>query len=243
VLQTLLPALWSADAPSEVLVSGGTHNPMAPPFDFLQRAWLPLLARMGIRVSIELLRHGFHPAGGGEVRAIVRPSAPAPIDLESPGEAVDAKATAIVAAVPRSVAERELAAVQKAYEYAQTEIRQLPDREGPGNALNLQLQYSELSEVFCSFGERRKSAEAVAQDVVRAARAWERSRAAVGEHLADQLVLPMALAGAGSFTTIAPSSHLRSNIEVIEQFLPVKFELVALTPSQNRWRVSVRTAA
>jgi RNA 3'-terminal phosphate cyclase (ATP) len=65
VLQTVLPALWAADGPSTIELSGGTHNPMAPPFDFLAQAFAPIVRRMGAGLDLELLRHGFFPAGGG----------------------------------------------------------------------------------------------------------------------------------------------------------------------------------
>jgi hypothetical protein len=70
VLQTVLPALWFADGPSTLRISGGTHNPAAPPADFLIRTWQPLLLRMGVTLDIQLQRHGFYPAGGGEMLAI-----------------------------------------------------------------------------------------------------------------------------------------------------------------------------
>ena len=73
VLQTILPALWFADEPSTVVITGGTHNPAAPPADFLIRAWLPLMHRMGVKMTLDLIRHGFYPAGGGEIHATVDP--------------------------------------------------------------------------------------------------------------------------------------------------------------------------
>ena len=74
VLQTVLPALMIAEAPSAVVLEGGTHNPWAPPFDFLQAAFLPLLSRMGPRVSASLQRHGFYPAGGGQFTVTIEPA-------------------------------------------------------------------------------------------------------------------------------------------------------------------------
>ncbi len=73
VLQTLIPALLMAPVPSTVRISGGTHNPMAPPAQFLQRAWCGALARMGARVTIDIVRSGFYPAGGGQLLATVAP--------------------------------------------------------------------------------------------------------------------------------------------------------------------------
>ncbi|TMQ75603.1 RNA 3'-terminal phosphate cyclase [Candidatus Accumulibacter phosphatis] len=242
VLQTLLPALWFADAPSTLRISGGTHNPAAPPLDFLSRSWLPLLLRMGVEMKLELLRHGFYPAGGGELYASVRPvSALQPLELLERGELRAARATAIVAGVPIEVAKRELAELHLQLGGVLGELRQemraLSSREGPGNALLVELQYREITELFTAFGEKGLPAEVVASRVAKLARHFHGSTAAVGEHLADQLVLPLALAGAGAFTTVNVSSHLQTNVEVIGKFLPVEF---SLTRTAGVHRISLR---
>jgi RNA 3'-terminal phosphate cyclase (ATP) len=227
VMQTVLPALWFADGPSTVSISGGTHNPAAPPADFLMRTWLPLMRRMGVDMDLELIRHGFYPAGGGELRAGVRPiSALRPLSLQRRGELRASRATAIVAGVPRDVAMRELATLVECLraELGEIEhdIRGLSSREGPGNALLLELVYGDASELFMSLGEKGLPAEAVATRLVREVRRYLQSGAPVGEYLADQLLLPLALAGAGSFRTAVLSSHLQTNLDVIERFLPVR---------------------
>ena len=242
VLQTLLPALWLADGPARVSVTGGTHNPAAPPMDFLQQAWLPLITRMGAVTKLELLRHGFYPAGGGEVTAEVGPSTLRSLFLGERGELRATSACALVAGVARHVAVRELQSVTRAFEGAVTVIRELPRSEGPGNAITLSLEHDHATEVFCGFGERGRSAEAVANGVVRAARAYMASGAAVAEHLADQLVLPIAIAGAGSFTTMKPSSHLLTNIDVIEKFVPVRFSVAQSSGESALWVVDAKAA-
>ncbi|MCL2745353.1 MAG: RNA 3'-terminal phosphate cyclase, partial [Planctomycetaceae bacterium] len=73
VLQTVLPALMLAEEPSTLTLRGGTHNPMAPPFDFLQRVYLPLVKRLGPTIEATLVKPGFYPAGGGEFRAAITP--------------------------------------------------------------------------------------------------------------------------------------------------------------------------
>jgi RNA 3'-terminal phosphate cyclase (ATP) len=226
VLQTLLPALLRAAEPSTVHISGGTHNPLAPPFDFLQDAWLPLLRRMGAQVELQLLRHGFVPAGGGELAAFIQPSRLQPLDLLERGALLRQEARALLAGVPGSVAERELERVGKrlAIETSGRNIVWLDAEQGPGNALLLQFDCEALTEVFCAFGQSGVRAEAVADRAVEQARAWLQSTAAVAEHLADQLLLPMALAGGGSFTTLRMTEHIHSNIAVIETVLPVRFE-------------------
>jgi len=66
VLQTVLPALLLAEEASTLTLEGGTHNPAAPPFDFLARTFLPQLAKMGARVEATLERHGFIPRVAGD---------------------------------------------------------------------------------------------------------------------------------------------------------------------------------
>lgn len=232
VLQTVLPALWFADAPSTVTVSGGTHNSAAPPAEFLQRVWLPLMRQMGVKTELELLRHGFYPAGGGELRASVRPAAALqPLNLLLRGDLQQAQATAIFAGIPADVGKRELATLVKQIGAElgelQCEMRGLSAHEGPGNALLLELRYAGLTELFTAFGEKGVAAETVASRLAEEALRFHRINAVVGEHLADQLLLPMALAGAGSFRMAALSSHVQTNIEVIERFLPVTFSVVA----------------
>lgn len=240
VLQTVLPALWFADAPSSVTVTGGTHNKAAPPADFLIRCWQPLMARMGVDMSIELTRHGFYPAGGGEVRAVVRPAATLrPLKLERRGERLKSRGEVLIASLPQEIAERELKVLQKGMNLDESDIRSLPRDEGPGNVVLLELRHRDITEIFAGFGEKGVAAEKVAKDVLREARDYLNSEAAVGEHLADQLVLPFALAGGGTLTTTVVSSHLKTNMEIIEKFLPKKFEIVA---EGDAWRVSVEAS-
>lgn len=226
VLQTLLPALLHASENSTVTISGGTHNPLAPPFDFLHLAWLPLLQRMGADVELQLLRHGFVPAGGGELRAVVKPSTLRPLHLPERGALLRQEARALIAGIPGSVGERELLRVSKRLDIPTSgrNIVWLDPEQGPGNALLLQYDCEALTEVFCAFGQTGVRAEAVADRAVEPAREWLASSAAVAEHLADQLMLPMALAGGGSFSTVRMTEHMQSNMAVIEHFLPARFE-------------------
>lgn len=224
VLQTIVLALLHAGKPSTVRISGGTHNAMAPPVQFLQRAYLPLLARMGAEVGIDLLRYGFYPAGGGVVTASVQPCARlAPIECMERGALAEGYAEAFFAGIPSSVGTRELAQVGAAlgWERPRLRLRGLPREQGPGNALLLTLEYEGQTEVFAAFGARGVTAEAVAGQALAEAQRYIASGAAVGEHLADQLMLPMALAGSGRFTLSTVSRHALTNASVIERFLPV----------------------
>ncbi|KMQ56993.1 RNA 3'-terminal-phosphate cyclase [Pseudomonas aeruginosa] len=214
VLQTLLPALLAANGESRVRISGGTHNPLAPPADFLRDSWLPLLRRMGAEVDLELLRHGFVPAGGGELLARVR----------------------LLAGIPGHVGERELERVRQRLGWSDEErqLEFLAEDQGPGNALLLRIDCEHICATFCAFGQAGVSAERVAEQVATQAIGWMESGCAADEHLADQLLLPMALAGAGSFTTPRLSAHLQSNRRIIERFLPVRIGDQALDGGGHR---------
>jgi RNA 3'-terminal phosphate cyclase (ATP) len=241
VVQTVLPALLTAEGPSTLTVEGGTHNPAAPPFEFLAEAFLPLLARMGPSLSAELDRAGFYPRGGGRLTVRIQPAPRlAPLLLVERGALRSVRAEALVAGLPRSVGERELAVVRAELELpaSAVSLRQLPAAWGPGNAVLVRVESEGVTEVFTGFGERGTPAETVGRRAAAEARRYLRAGVAVGEHLADQLLLPLALAGAGSFTTLAPSAHARTNLWVLQQFLPVAVETAEL--GEGRWRLDLR---
>ena len=225
VLQTLLLALMHADGRSTVRITGGTHNGMAPPAHFLQRAYSRMLKAMGAVVDVELVRAGFYPAGGGVMIATVAPCAQLKqISVMEPGKRVAGFAEALIAGIPLAVATRELdvVGVGMGWNEQQLLVRGLPGDQGPGNALLITLESEHVTEVFTALGEKAVRAESVAKSALNEARRYIASGAAVGEHLADQLLLPMALAGGGSFTADVVSQHALTNAEVISRFLPVR---------------------
>lgn len=239
VLQTVWPALMMSDKPSRLKLGGGTHNPMAPPFHFLERSYAPLLRKLGANVDLDLRRLGFYPAGGGEIEATIWPSSDGlrPFDLNDRGAKVESYAESFAPALPRSVARRELEQLGGGLGWSSEQLREAPSRqnEGPGNALLATLVYENVSEVFTAFGEKGISAEQVARSVVREVRSYLMSDAALGPHLADQWALPLALAvwrrgGEASYTCTELTPHAKTNFEVIERFLPVKFSTTATAP-------------
>ena len=242
VLQTILPALMIADGPSTITFEGGTHNPFAPPLDFVGRAFLPLIKRMGPSAEIAFERAGFYPAGGGRFSVSVTPVAQSqlrPFQLDERGETKRCVATAIVAGLSGDIAKRELAKVRESIGWTDGElkIRQLPADWGPGNLLMLEIESEHITEVFTSFGMRGVTAEAVAEDAVRQARSYLVANAPVGPCLADQLMLPLAMAGAGSFVTSTLTRHSTTNVEVIARFLGKSLLVEEL--NEGRVRVSV----
>lgn len=222
VLQTVLPALMLADGPSRLTLEGGTHNPFAPPFDFLALCYLPLIARMGPRIEATLERPGFHPAGGGSFRVDVQPVPRlAQLELTERGAITHRRGRAVVANLPRHIAERELKVVRAKLGWPESCLfaEDLAGGPGPGNVVILEVGSAALCEVFTGFGAKGRPAEQVADGVVEECQRYLRSSAPVGEHLADQLLLPMALARGGVYRTVAISRHTRTQRELLRRFI------------------------
>ncbi|MCA8965106.1 MAG: RNA 3'-terminal phosphate cyclase [Planctomycetes bacterium] len=240
VLQTVLPALLSASGPSTVSLEGGTHNPMAPPYDFLAETFAPLLHRMGAGLALQLHRHGFYPAGGGRVSASIAPAAWTPLELLERRDAPEVRARIVVARIPPRVAPREASMLRSRLGLRNDEIViDEVESAGPGNVVILRLQLGEVTEVITQLGERGVLAETVASRAAAEAIRLLAANVPVGEHLADQLLIPMALAGGGAFRTVAPSEHTRTNAAVIERFLPVAIAFHE-DGQDGAWRVEVR---
>lgn len=250
VLQTVLPALMLADGESRVQLSGGTHNPMAPPFDFLERAFAPLVRRLGAGLELQLQRRGFYPAGGGELVARIAPSAQplTPVDATERGALLNAYGEALVPGLARNIATRELEALgqRMGWTFETGQLRQPPTRqnEGPGNALIATLEYEQVTEVFCQLGKRHLSAEQVAKRLVDEVRGYQRSTGALGPHLADQWMLPLALAvwrsgQAASYTCSEVTQHTATNAQTIALGLPVR---VQITPVERAMQVEILPA-
>ncbi len=231
VLQTVLPAMLQAPGPCLISVEGGTHNPMSPPVEFLQRSFLPLMAKMGVETELELIRPGFYPAGGGELRLQVRPVEKlTPLVLKARGPLKKRTARCVLADLGEGIAKRELREVRRLLDFREEdqEVVMLEGARSPGNVLQLILESAEVTEVFTAFGELGVPSAQVAKNVCKQARAYLGADAPVGRHLADQLLLPMALAGKGRFRTLKLSRHTTTNMKVIQAFLPVRFRIEEL---------------
>jgi RNA 3'-terminal phosphate cyclase (ATP) len=240
VLQTVLPSLLTAPGTSTLTLEGGTHNPLAPPFDFLARSFMPLIRRMGPSVELELRRPGFFPVGGGRFHVRIEPvNRLSRLVLTERGAIRERRARAWLSKLSPEVAERELAVVREELRWRPEEcgIETVPHPKGPGNALVLEIEAENVAVVFTGFGERGRPAEEVAQEAVEALKVWQEADVPVDEYLADQLLLPMALAGGGWFRTTKPSLHSTTNAAIIQRFLPVpiRFE----QESDLVWRVTV----
>ncbi|MEM7058293.1 MAG: RNA 3'-terminal phosphate cyclase [Pseudomonadota bacterium] len=220
VLQTVAPPLLLAGA-STIQVEGGTHNPSAPPWELIDRAWMPAVRKMGGEISGRLERYGFMPAGGGRAVILIGKGAPCPIQMLERGEMIERSAEAIFANLPVSIAERELKKVSQRMSLADSHLhlREVKSN-GPGNAVIVSLTHSQGTEVVAEFGTKQRSAENVATQVSKDAEVFMAMNAPVGRYLADQLLVSMALMAGGRIRTFRPTRHTVTNKDIINRFVP-----------------------
>ena len=239
VFQTVLLPLLMAEEPSRVIITGGTHNPAAPTFEFITRVFLPLLQKMGADINLRLISYGFMPAGGGRIMADIKPAGSLkPLELLARGDQRDIYAEAFFANLPFEVAERELEAIGSHLSLPgpAKRVREVKS-SGPGNVMMVTVESENTTDAFTGFGRRGLRAEEVAREVADEAKDYLASDIAVGPHLADQLMLPMAIAGGGAFTTGKPTRHARTNAATIARFLPIE---TTFEPLEEKRGVTVR---
>jgi RNA 3'-terminal phosphate cyclase (ATP) len=224
VLHTLyLPLMFGVSAPSELILTGGTHVSTSPCFHFLDVTWRAYLQKLGLHLRLEMQRPGFYPRGGGEVHVFLQPATEIkPLHLLERGP-VKVTGFSAVAGLPDQIARRQARRLR--YRLEQNDLKAAIEEEtwegGPGTVLTAVLDTTPPT-LFFSLGERGKPAERVADDVVDEVLEYVAAgeKFAVDPHSADQLVLPLSLAkGASEFTVSKVTLHLLTNIAVIRQFL------------------------
>lgn len=234
VLQTVLPPLLLANAPSRLVLEGGTHNPWAPPFEFIQKAFLPLVNRMGPRVTARLDRPGFYPAGGGQFEVAIEPSEQLRgFNLMDRGEILRRQGRVLLSNLPGHIAERELEELSRLTGWSSDLLTcESVSAQGPGNIVLLELETSNVAEVFTGFGEHGVKAESVAKQAVEELRKYLTLNVPVGPHLADQLLLPLGIAVAQGtsvcdavFRTGILTQHSLTQIEILTTFLAIEINV------------------
>lgn len=230
VLQTIFLPLSAAGAASSVQITGGTHVPWSPSFDYLFVNWLPSLEQMGYSAKLALEQAGFYPQGGGRIDATIRPALTVtPLDWVERGALLRISGISAVANLPLEIAARQkrqaLQRLSPQYPDLKIKTVELP-AAGKGTFLLLLAEFERGRACYCSLGALGKPAERVADESVDGLEAFLRSGAAMDERLADQLLLPLCLAGGPSqFTTCRVTQHLLTNAEVVQKFLPAQIDI------------------
>jgi len=230
VIQALIPVLLFGKIPSQIEITGGTHVPWSPPFHYLQVVFLPALKKMGGAVSLEIDTWGWYPKGGGKVKALIKDTKGLEaIHLSNRGKLLSLHILSAISNLPLAIGERQRDQALKRIEYLgirpNTSIEKAPS-PGQGSFLFLAAQFEGSIGGFTSLGKKGKRAEEVADDACDEFIEFLDSKGVIDIHLADQLVPYMALAkGRSTFTTESITEHLLTNIWVVEQFLPLRFDI------------------
>ena len=229
VLQAVLPVLLAARAPAKVVVRGGTDVRHAPSWDYFCNVLLRLLGRMQVRARASIRRRGYYPRGGGEVVLEVEPGTPAPLDLPQGPAAWRIAGEAHVANLPVTIAERmrDAACAALAREAAIAARALGPDAAvGTGGAIAAWAESAAGLLGASRIAERGVSAEKLGMDLGRELAADIAHGATLDVHAADQVLVYLAVAGGkSSFAARTVSSHARTTMWLIPQFLAVRFSV------------------
>jgi RNA 3'-terminal phosphate cyclase (ATP) len=237
VLQALTPV--ACFSPSEVTfeLRGGTDVSWSPTFDYLDLVFVPTLKKMGCITSVQLIRRGHYPKGGGMVKAKVIPVSDKlnSINLNEFGEVATIKGVSHAVKLPEHVATRQAEAARDTLTkagynnieidiwYRESQI----DHLGPGSGIALCALTTKGAMIGAdALGEKGKPAEKVGFEAAGKLLTYLGRRCTVDRNLSDMLVPYMAAAdGESRISTSELSLHTKTNIAITEKFLKAKFEV------------------
>jgi RNA 3'-terminal phosphate cyclase (ATP) len=229
VLQTILMPLLFAEGPSALAIEGGTHNPLAPPVDFLIDAYMPLVSRMGPKLTGRLERYGFNPGGGGRFHVeILPPEALKPLEIIDRSTIVERKGRVVTSLMPRQIGQIECDELARLSKWPRENFTaESVQANGTGNVIVLTITSRDMTEVFTAFGEQGTPPEKLAKSAWMQAKQWEEWNVPIDEHLADQLILPLAISaarggGGGAFRTSPLTEHSKTHLEIVQKFLGIQ---------------------
>ena len=250
IFQGLLVPLHFAEGDSRLSLRGGTHVAWSPPFHYLESVYLPALHQMGLNARVHIERWGWYPIGEGIFTAQIGGSGEATrpmegLNLTDRGPLKRLTGLSASSNLPGHIAERQKQRAQSILRAEgfdpEIEIVDAPAK-GQGTMLFLLAEFESVQAGFTSLGRRGRPAEQVADDASKEFLQYSESGAALDRHLADQLVLPLALVtGASSFTTCDLSQHLLTNVWIVEQLLGRHVDVEGEKGKSGRVSISERT--
>jgi len=232
LLHSIYLPLCLAKESSSIVIGGGTHVPWSPTFNYLEDCWLWFLQKIGINISLELKRAGFYPHGGGALKAITNPSANInSLIINNRGKLNKFKIYSAHSNLKDEVAFRQAKRAEKilSKEFPsipiQTFTSSLPSLSR-NTTISITAYFDNTVACYTELGEKGKPAEEVAEAACHKLLTFLNSKATIDEHIADQLLLPLALSDQLSeLFPIQITNHIRTNIYTIKKFLNVSFEI------------------
>ncbi len=230
VLESLLPVLARAGAYSRLVVCGETYNPNTLTFDAFERSTLAAHRKQGLVAYPNLIKAGFGYGAKGEVALEVEPSGLQSVDWSKRGALLGGQAIIVTSELPENVGERGVAESERTFKSigiaAECEAIEVHSRE-PGAFVTLIVSFEKGMASFPAIGARGVRIEQIVQRAFEPLQPWLSSDATVDPYLADQLMLPAALAeGKTSYKTSLITQRLITTAWVIKQFLPIHITIL-----------------
>lgn len=228
LLQSLMVLLPFLENKTTVGVYGGTDIPWSPQIDYLREITVPTLEKMGYSVRINKITRGYYPEGGGYVEIEVKPVKKLKsIQIDKSEKLSKIEGISFSTNLPDNVVERQ-----------KKSARGIISREGITPNIKLQVEKDSSqrigSGIFLfskdkrsiigdgALGARGKRAEEVGEEAAQTF--LEKYRAGFDHHLSDQIVPYMALAEGESRILTRNTSHLETNISILEMFFDLEFK-------------------
>ncbi|OGP53060.1 MAG: RNA 3'-terminal-phosphate cyclase [Deltaproteobacteria bacterium RBG_13_52_11] len=231
ILQTMMLPAIKALSPLQLTIIGGTDVPWAPTIGYVTEVTLPVLERVGYCGALAMTKRGYFPRGGGEVSVSLTGGALSPLQLLEQGSIrmIQGRSHASNALRQRRVAERQqegaMAILQKSGVPSEIEVEYKPTAS-PGSGIDLRALGEGTILGANALGARGKRAEEVGAEGAAALLRQINSGAALDEWMGDQILPFLAVAGGESTISITRiTEHLRTNLWVINQFLPLEAHL------------------
>jgi len=240
IFQTIFPVLMRKDAISNIIFEGGTHNPNAPSFDYVKNVFLPIVSKIGFQAKVEFGNYGFYPAGGGKWNVLIeKPKTLKPIELTKRGNLISNKVEVLHSNLDPKISIKQAKLLHSSLEKdLRDDIKIISvNSDGPGNIIQAYFDYDNIDEMFLSFGIKALPSFKVVKDLIYDINKFTKSEAVVSKYLADQLLLPMSLGEGGIFTTLKPTKHTLTNIEIIKKFINIKISTKEI--KQDLWEIEI----
>ncbi|MFL6511949.1 MAG: RNA 3'-terminal phosphate cyclase [Nitrososphaera sp.] len=231
-LMTVVPAVSLSDNSLQIEITGGTDVRASPTIDYIKYIVSESYLSIGSRFSVEILKRGYYPKGGGVVQCTINPCKnPGTIEFLAMRH-LEPKIISVCSQLPVHIAKRQISSALAALEKNSISCSHYTasidnSSNSPGSSIL----------VYCasdfgmyiggdSIGERGKRAEAVGMEAALRFLNGSAAQATVDPFLADMLVLPLGLSKGRSMYRIARvTQHLLTNLHVVSEISGCKYNL------------------
>jgi len=225
----ILPCFYNQKETEIEITGGGTVGLHAPNLLYTESVLLPLIKKLGFEASLKIRKHGFFPKGGADVVCNIKNCKPESLHILERGNLIEIKGISLATEdlKSRNVTERQASSAKKVLKDYNIKIENIYTSSlSTGSALLLYAEFDNTIIAWDSIGERGKAAEIVGEEAANGLIEQLSSESTLDDYMQDQILIFMALAKQGSFKFNNLTDHTKTNMWLIEKFLPIKFEII-----------------